>query len=304
MGFRIWIMVSTIGILLFFTGCGPAVAYKAIRLTDVEEPAPPSILNGSPLRVAVASVSSPKSNVASYSGLVDYLGRKMARPAEMVQRSSYSETNDLVRRGMVDLAFVCSGAYVEGQREFGMGLLVAPQVKGETVYYSYIIVQKDSPTQSLADLRGKVFAYVDPLSNSGYFAPVNALSTAGEQPQSFFGRTIFTYSHDNSIDAVTHGLVDGAAIDSLVYDYFQLREPAVAGRLRIVYRSAPYGIPPVVVGPSVDSDLKAKLRTALLNMDQEEEGRRILADLAIDRFVPIDDAAYDSVRRVVTAAKR
>ncbi|MCL5026208.1 MAG: phosphate/phosphite/phosphonate ABC transporter substrate-binding protein [Chloroflexi bacterium] len=291
-------------ILLLLGGCGPSVAYKSIRLADVEEAAPPSALNGSPLRVAVASVISPKSTVASYSGLVDYLGRKMGRPAEMVQRSSYGETNELVRRGMVDVALVCSGAYVEGRREFGMELLAAPQVNGETVYYSYIVVQKDSPFQSLADLRGKVFAYVDPLSNSGYFAPVEALSAAGEQPGNFFGRTIFTYSHDNSINAVVYGLVDGAAIDSLVYEHFLRREPATVDRLRIVYRSSPYGIPPVVVGPAIDRDLKTKLREVLLDMHQDEEGRHILSDLMIDKFVPIDDAAYDSVRKGATAAKK
>ena len=301
---RLTFVSIIIGAILVLAGCSPAVPYKSLRLSEVEASSPVETPSGLLLRVAVASVISPKSTVASYSDLVSYLGRKMGRPAELVQRGTYGETNDLVRRGMVDLALVCSGAYVEGRREFGMELLVAPQAKGETVYYSHIIVPKDSPIQALAQLRGKVFAFADPLSNTGYFSPLYALRTMGERPDTFFQRTIFTYSHDNSIKAVADGLVDGAAVDSLVHDHALAREPSLGDRLRIVYRSAPYGIPPVVVGAGVDPALKSRLRAILLEMHEDPEGGKILADLMVDKFVLIDDSAYDSVRQTVLAAKK
>jgi phosphonate transport system substrate-binding protein len=90
----------------------------------------------------------------------------------LIQRGTYAEINELIRTGGADVAFVCGGAHVDGQHEFGMKLLVAPQMRGETMYFSYIIVPRDSNAQSLTNLRGKRFAFSDPLSNSGYLAPL------------------------------------------------------------------------------------------------------------------------------------
>ncbi|GFP21561.1 phosphonate transport system substrate-binding protein, partial [Candidatus Hakubella thermalkaliphila] len=110
-----------------------------------------------------------------------------------------------------------------------------------------------------------------------------------------------TYSHDNSMKAVAAKLVDGAAVDSLVYDYALARGFQYIARTKIIWKSPPYGAPPIVVHPRLNSELKTQLRDVFLTMDQDEEGRRILQDLMIDRFVVIDDAAYDSIREMIAS---
>ncbi|MDP3046813.1 MAG: phosphate/phosphite/phosphonate ABC transporter substrate-binding protein [Chloroflexota bacterium] len=296
-----------LSILLFLATLLPActqnLATKTVRLGDLEDAAlTPIAANGQPkLRVALGSVISPKGTVASYGGLVAYVGRRMGMPGELVQRATYAETNELVRRGEVELALVCSGAYVDGQRDSAMELLAAPQVAGQTVYFSYIIVPKNSPVQTVEQLRGKVFAFTDPLSNSGRLSAVYLLYQMNERPETFFQKTIYTYSHDNSLKAVADGLVDGAAVDSLVYDYALAREPQYAERVRVIRRSPPYGMPPVVVPAGLDPAQKAQLQSILLNMHEDPEGRAILNDLMIDRFVPVTDSAYDSIRDMVSA---
>lgn len=251
-----------------------------------------------PLRVAVAAVISPRATLDAYGPLLDYLSEQLDRPVQLVQRGTYAEINDLVRAGAVDLAFVCGGAYVEGTRDFGMELLVAPQVNGETLYYSYIIVPSDSPYISLSELQGKSFAFSDPLSNSGHLALQWVLNQQGETPETFFKKTIFTYSHDNSIQSVINHLVDGAAVDSLVYDAIAAQDPSIAAKMRIIQRIGPFGIPPVVVHPNIDPVLREALRTALLNMDSDPQGEQILASLNIQRFVEINDSAYASIREM------
>nr|MBC8264396.1 phosphate/phosphite/phosphonate ABC transporter substrate-binding protein [Anaerolineales bacterium] len=294
-------LATVLVIALFLGGCGQSPEYKKVSLAEPGEQAVPTVVKGSklPLRVAVAAVISPKGTVESYANLIAYLGERTGRPAELVQRGTYTEINDLVRTGGVDLAFVCTGGYIRGQQEFGMELLVAPQVDGETVYYSYIIVPADSQAQSLTDLRGKVFAFTDPMSNTGRLALLYMLWQMGETPESFLKRTLFTYSHDNSIKAVADRLVDGAAVDSLVYDYMVAQEPQYGAKTRIIHRSPPYGIPPVVVHPALDPQLKAQFRELFLRLHQDERGREILQKLMIDRFVIVDDQAYDSVREMM-----
>lgn len=281
--------------VFLLVGCWPAPNYPWV---DLDEPPLPATLTFEiqpPLRIAISAILSPSSTAQNYERFLTYLAEHLGRPVELVQRSTYAEVNNLLCDGGVDLALVCTGAYVRGHQDFGMQLLVIPQVKGETVYYSYIIVPADSPAHTLLDLRDKVFAFTDPMSNSGHLMPVYMLRQAGEAAESFFSRTTYTYSHDNSIRAVAEGLVDGAAVDSLVYQFATSRDPSLAERVRVIAKSQACGMPPVVVHPNLDKDLKASLRELLLTMHQNPPGRAALADLMIDRFVLTDDSAYDSI---------
>jgi len=167
----------------------------------------------------------------------------------------------------------------EGHRDFGLELLCAPVCSGKTEYHSYFIVHKNSPIQRLEDLRGKVFAFSDPLSNSGMLVPSYILAKMGESPESFFAKFIFTYSHDNSIVSVAERFVDGAAVDSLIWEHANATAPEHTARTRIIQRSAPCGIPPVVVSPSIDGALKESLRAAFLTMHEDPKGKRVLGKL-------------------------
>jgi phosphonate transport system substrate-binding protein len=290
---------------LFLAACsGPS--YPRVSLVEVGAPAVvgnPDQPRKLPLRLAVAAVISPQATLEAYDPLLDYLSTKLDRPVQLLQRNTYAEINELIRSGGADLAFVCGGAYVEGQREFGMELLVAPQVRGETTYSSYLIVPRDSTAQALADLRDRTFAFSDPLSNSGHLAPQWLLYEMGETPEHFFSSTLFTYSHDNSIRAVADHLVDGAAVDSLVYDFTIARTPAFSGRTRVIGKAGPFGIPPVVVHPDLDPDLKAQLQQVLLSMADDPAGQATLTTLMIDRFVTVDDSAYASIRQMAATLR-
>lgn len=253
-----------------------------------------------PLRVA-AAILSPQSTLHTSDRLAEYLSEELGRPVELVQQATYAETNELIRTGQVDLAFICTGAYVQGQQEFGMDLLAVPQVGGATTYQSYIIVPADSPARRWEDLRGTVFAFTDPLSLSGYMAALALLKANGETPEGFFARTLFTYSHDNSVRAVAEGWVDGAAVDNLVYQALLEQDAFYRDRTRVLWESEPFGAPPVVAPQGLDPDLRARLRAALLGMDRSREGREVLALLGVDRFLPGDESLYESARGVLDA---
>ncbi len=252
------------------------------------------------LRVAIAGVLSPGKTLEDYQELLAYMGQKLGREVTLILKPTYAEINDLVRGERADIAFVCSLAYVEGNEGFGMELLVVPQMYGETVYHSYLIVPEESSATTLEDLRGASFAFTDPLSNSGHLAPAYHLSLLGEAPASFFGRYVFTYSHDNSITAVADKLLDGAAVDSLVYDQMVANNPELASKTQVIARWGPYGIPPIVVSPGLDPQLKQELRDFFLDIHTSEAGRSILEKLAIDRFVIVSDELYDSIEEMKT----
>lgn len=289
--------------VLFLAACAPAPSQPVAGYVDLSQrQALPTPQDSpvAPLRVAVAAVISPQGTIDSYTALLNYLSEQLSRPVELVQRRTYLEINDLVEKGEVDLAFVCTSAYVDGHDQFGMELLAAPQVNGESIYYSLLIVPADSPAQSMADLQGKVFAFTDPISLSGRMYPTYLVQQLGYAPESFFTRTFFTYSHDDAIQAVAHNLADGAAVDSLVYSYAVARDPSLARETRIIHQSPAFGIPPVIVSPLIQPPLKAELQGLLLEMDQNPAGRNALQAIGIEKFILIEDSAYNDVRTLLS----
>jgi phosphonate transport system substrate-binding protein len=270
-----------------------------VDLNDLQPLPTPEGYEAVPLRVAVAAVISPKGTVESYAPFLSYLEDKLNRPVELIQKRTYLEVNDLIEHGEVDLAFVCTSAYIQGHDTFGMELLVAPQVDGKTTYNSYLIVPALSKANNMGDLRGKVFAFTDPISLSGRVYPTYLVQELGFTPEEFFGRTFYTYSHDEAIRAVASGVADGAAVDSLVYDYAVARDPSLAEKVKVIHRSPDFGIPPVVVSPFTRPQVKADVQTLLLAMKDDPASSSALASIGVDRFVMIDDSAYDSVRTLV-----
>ena len=290
-------------ILLTIAGC--IEKQDKVNLSIVQEPGVRE--NDTAVKVAIASVVSPKESYAYYEEMIQYISQKLGGPVKTVQRRSYQEINQLIQNNEIDVAFICGGAYIDdnGNTTPGMKLLVAPQVYGKTTYNSYIIVPNNSNYTDLLDLRGKKFAFSDPLSNSGKLYPTYRLALINETPQSFFGvdekgrnNSFFTYSHDNSIIAVAEGLADGSAVDSLVYEYMKNTRPDIIAKTRIIEISPPFGIPPVVVPEDIDPFLERRLKDIFLNMEKDEEGRKILSKVLVDRFVSINDSAYDSIREM------
>lgn len=295
---RIRLLLLFLG--LFLGGCTSVTMSEAVfvNLNDLPPLPTPAESEVRPLRVAIAAVISPQGSAESYAPLLEYLSEKLDRPVERVQRRTYSEVNELVQDGEVDLAFVCTSAYLSGSQAFDMQLLAVPQVNGETVYHAQVIVPKESVAQTLEDLRGKIFAFTDPMSLTGRMYPLFLLQQMQETPEPFFSRTFFTYSHDDAIYAVAQGLADGASVDSLVLDFAVKRDPALLEQVRIIHTSEPFGMPPVVVGPYIRPQLMAELQTILVEMYTDPAGLNALQMLDYDQFVLADPQDYRSARQI------
>ncbi len=256
------------------------------------------------LKVAVGAMLSPKETFVEYRRLVEYIGHKLGRRAEMIQRKDYSQVDQLLRDSAVDLAFICTGPYVQDRKEFGVELVAAPVVRGRSTYRSLIIVGKEAPYRSLRDLRGKSFAYTDPDSTSGCWAPMRMVALLGEDPDRFFSKAVFSNGHDNSVDAVAKGAVDGAGVDSIIFEYMKAKGNPAALKVRVIDESGTFAIPPVVAPKGTDPKLRAEARKALLEMHQDPEGKKILDALCMDKFIVPADRDYDSVRELSTYINR
>jgi len=251
------------------------------------------------LRAGVASMITPVSTVRYYQQIIDYLGDKLGMDAEMIHRTTYDEIDVMLEQDQVDVAFICSMSYVLNHQKFGGELLVVPQVDGKTVYHSTLIVHRDSELETLDGLADKRFVFVDPKSNSGRLYPVYLLAKRDATPESFFSSFLYSYSHNKSVEMVAKKRVDGASVDSIVYDFMAATGSPYAEQTKVIHRSPPFGIPPIVVPPATPPPLKEALRSIFLEMHRDEQGRRILEQMRIERFVTIPDSSYDSIRAML-----
>jgi phosphonate transport system substrate-binding protein len=250
------------------------------------------------IRMAIAAMISPRETFVHYQELLEFVGRKINRKVELVQRKTYGEVNELLGNGEIDFAFICSGPYVLDRKTKGMKIVAVPQVNGRPFYQAYLIVNEGGTFQKLEDLRGKVFAFTDPESNTGRFVPVNRLTAMNETPESFFKDYIYTYSHDNSILAVGKALVDGASVDGVIWEFYNKRQPEITKPTRIIEKSEPFGMPPFVSSKDTPQELDNKVRDVLLEMHNDPQGKQILESLLIDRFIPGREEWYDEVKPV------
>jgi len=257
-----------------------------------------------PFRVSLAAITSTKESIAYYQELLDLLEVTLDRPIELVQRNTYAEVNELLRTGEIDMAFVCTYSYVSGHDRFGLELVAVPEKDGKTTYKSYIIARKDSSIKSFVGFKGKKFAFTDPMSTTGYLYPISLLRNLNVRPEQFFAGYSFTYSHDNSVRAVVKGIVDGAAVESMVYDYLTEINPELISRVQVIYESGKFAAPPVVVRPTLEREVKKQLKTFFYQLDKTKSGSNILQQMGLEAFRPVDDSAYNSVRSLGRAVEK
>jgi phosphonate transport system substrate-binding protein len=292
--------VASLVLLALIPGCS---GEGDTRIVDFTKTIPAARSEDSPaggpvLRVAVGAMVSPKETFVQHRRVLEYIGQRLGRGVELVQRKTYGELNELFAKGQIDLAFVCSGPYATGKERYGFELLATPEIQGSHFYQAYLIVNKGSTYRSLEDLKGRVFAFTDPDSNTGRLVPTYWLARLHATPEAFFGKVIYTYAHDNSILAVARGLVDGATVDGLVWEYYNRKNPRSTSQTRVIRKSESYGNPPLVASKYLAAELRNRIRQSLLAMHTDPEGKLILKELMIDRFVAPEERWYDSIRRM------
>lgn len=255
------------------------------------------------LKVAISAMISPKRTFEFYQELLDYLSKKTNCKIILEQRKTYQEVNALLESGELDFAFICSGAYVELSSKCPTNILAVPQSNGKSTYQAFIIANSRSGIKKFQDFKGKSFAYTDLLSNSGRLYALKRLKEVGEIDKLFFSNIIFTNAHDNSIQLVNKGLVDGGTIDGLIFNFIQTHNPEQISNIKIIEKSENYGIPPIV--SRLDKEPKlVDIRNALLKMSDDSVGSLILSKLQIDKFVPGYDSSYNSIREILNFIKK
>ena len=245
--------------------------------------------------------------------LVDYLSQRLRVPVRMYRTTDYAGLVEGMRGSQIEFSRFGPAVYSLGRRVLGDRL--EPLFRdvdnhGKEGYHSVVVVRAASPYQSVADLRGKTFAFADPNSTSGYAFPSFYLRRQGFDPATHFGATTFSGGHQNSVLALVRGQYDGVATHetnetSGMVQRLVDRGMIPAGSTRVVWRSPLIPNSPFCARRELPAALKSAFVDAMHAMRTDApEVWRNYTDGEVSRYAPAQHEDYLDVVVVVEELDR
>jgi phosphate/phosphite/phosphonate ABC transporter binding protein len=236
--------------------------------------------------------------------LMTYLSDCIGQKVVLYVAKDYGDLRTQMESGTVDIGTFSPFAYVDAVRGGKIRIIAQSVINGTATYHGVIVARRDSGLKSLADLRGKRFAFVDPKSASGFVYPRALLIEKGVTPEISFKETIFAGGHDKVIAAILDGKADAGAVyeDALA---IAKSKGLPTENLVTLASTAPIPHDAIAVRIGLDQALAKKIRTALVDLDKSEAGRRVIANSKpkeLTGYMIAQDSLYDMVRRTAKIA--
>jgi phosphate/phosphite/phosphonate ABC transporter binding protein len=274
-----------------------------------------------PINMAFVPSASSAKVLASGKPLADLLTKITGYSFNVSVPTSYAAVIEAMGSNNVDVAWLAPFSYALANQKYGSQVILSTVRKGALTYPS-VFITSDPSVKTLADLKGKKFAFVDPASASGYLYPVAFLKSQGlvtgspPNTDAFFGsgNTIFAGGHDKVATAVYNGQVAagalfGGPLDPATGNPTDARSliasahPDVYSKVRIIGETQQIPNDTVSVRKGLDAAMVKQIQNGLLNLTNNVDGRKLLYDLyQIDDLAPVSDSFYDPLRQVAQDA--
>lgn len=231
--------------------------------------------------------------------LRDYLTTQMGREVNLVIPTNYNATVEALGNGSLDFAYLGGLTYVKAHRQYGVVPLV--QRTSDLEFHSLFITGSSSAVKSLADLKGKTFAFGDINSTSGHLIPFLELKQAGINVDADL-KFRYSGSHPATAKAVEAGAVDAGALDETVYNAMIADGKLDKSKVRVFYTSKPFVDYVWVARKDVSKELQEKFVQSFLRL-KEGQDDQVLQILRGKSFVRANDGEYATIRRVAEELK-
>lgn len=261
------------------------------------------------LRVGFVPSEDAQQVIQNAQPIVDMLEQGLGMEVQPFVATDYTGVIEALRVNKLDVAFLTPASYVLAKNEANIRVVLKSQRKGSPHYYAAIITRAGSGIEKLEDLRGKTFAFGDPLSTSANVFPRKMLKERGIDPVRDFKQILYSGGHDATVLAVLNGKVDAGATyanspdsnDTAWMRY--LKNPDDVKKIRAIAFSEPIPADNLVINANLDAEIAKKIELTFLELSRDANGKKMLRDLyQIDGFVPATDKDYDSVREAFAIA--
>ena len=233
--------------------------------------------------------------VKRFQPLIEHLQKTLGIEVEAVSASDYAGVITAMAHNHIDFAYFGPKSYVEAsEKANAQAMVLECNEKGEPGYYGMIIAKKGSGIETMEQAKGKVFAFTDPNSTSGYLVP-NILFARDLKvnPKEYFKEVKFSGSHGASILAVKNGSIEVAATNNIDLDRMAEKGQASVDDFVVLWKSDLIPGSPMSARKDLPDSLKAAFAGALIMFNADKDG---LQKLQIGGYAPASDSTYDVIR--------
>ncbi len=233
--------------------------------------------------------------------IADFLSKETGYKITSTTATSYAAVTQSITSKKTDLAWISPLSYAQARDQNGCYPITASVRNGTKGYKAFIVVKSDSPIQKIEDLKGKKFAFGDPLSASSTLYPKAAMLKAGIKTDADLTSQNISSASSVAI-AVYQGQVDAGAFydDARKNTEVIGKFPDILEKTRIIWTSELIPADPQVVRKDLNKAQVAKLKAAMLKMNTDPQAKQFIKDLfTIDALADASDSDYDTLRDVV-----
>lgn len=248
------------------------------------------------LKMGFVPLNNSETLIEDVKPLADALSKKLGVKVEAFTASNYVGVVEGIGSGSVDFGFMPPFAYLLAKEQSNATpILTAKGRTGQPGYYSYLYTRKDSGINSIADIKGKKVAFVDPSSTSGYIYPGAMLVKGGLSLENDV-TTQFSGGHDKSLQLLLNGDVDVIGSYDRITERFEKDFPEAKNTVVPIQESSMIPGITIVSSSSMDSDMQNKLKTALKELENDKETMELFSKLFnITGFAEVDENSYKEV---------
>ncbi|MFW5961525.1 MAG: phosphate/phosphite/phosphonate ABC transporter substrate-binding protein [bacterium] len=228
-----------------------------------------------------------------YVPIINRLCSKIGKTAKTIIVSDYEELTNYIQNDLIDIGWFSPMAYVTAKEKTNVIPMITPLIEGKASYRGYIFAREDSRYKSLRHLKDSVFAFVDPLSTSGYVYPKQMLKEVGIDVDRDLKEARFLGNHDNVIKAVLDGKVDAGATYNEAWD--RAAKSFNLNKLNILEKTDPIPKDVIAARSDLDQDILEETKDIFLKADQEIKD--VLNNTNITGFTASDDSKFDIIRK-------
>lgn len=249
------------------------------------------------LQFGITPIFSQTTKNTLFEPLMTYLSGVLGQKVGLFVAKDYDDLRIQMWSQAVDIGYLPPFEYVEAARAGKVRIVAQVQIHGTANYRGIIIARQDSGLKTLADLRGKRFAYVDRKSASGYVYPRSMLVDQGADPDHYFLSTLFLGDHAAVVNAVLNGAADAGAVYDGEIDRAKGQGVAV-GDLVIIGHTSPIPREAIAVRTGLDPALVQQIQAALVNISNAEAARAMISsnDEGLTGFVVGHDKDFNGLR--------
>lgn len=262
-----------------------------------QDKTPPPKATGGSLLIGLIPEQNIFKQLERYQPLADYISGKLGRKVTLKVLPRYGNIIQNFNDVELDGAFFGSFTYALAHAKLGVEVLARPlTLDGQSTYHGLIFVRRDSGIQTIDDMKGKRFVFVDKATTAGYLLPLVFFNEHGVRSyKQFFSESYFAGTHEDAIEDVLNRKADIGAAKNTVYARLAKVDKRVGHDLVILAKSPVVPENALAVKKGLDQSTRARLKEVLLKMHEDPAGLRVLKDFGAQRFIETIEQDYTPV---------